>query len=116
MEWWTQAQSGLAFGLLGGAFGMLGAIGGTVIGVFGPRGRLKPVSYAVHIIGAGVGLAALVTGLVALVSRQPYHVWYPCLLLGVIGTGVCGGLFPVTRTTYRAAEHRMLEAEELRRA
>ena len=61
------------------------------------------------------GALSLVAGLVALASGQPYHVWYPLVLLGGIPTLVFGFLWPAMRQRYIQAEQRALAAEEIRR-
>lgn len=63
-----------------------------------------------------IGVMSLAAGIVALVVRQPYHVWYPLVLGGVILSVVPGCLLPVIRMRYRQAEARRMQAEELRRA
>ena len=67
-------------------------------------------------VTAVVGVVLLAAGLVGLLVGQPYVVYYPFLLLGLIMSAVFGGLYPVMRTRYRQAETRKLEAEALRRA
>jgi hypothetical protein len=63
----------------------------------------------------GVGVSCLVAGLTALTMGQPYGVYYPLLLIGLLGTCVMGGITPVIRMRYREAENRRLQAEDLRR-
>jgi hypothetical protein len=57
---------------------------------------------------------ALAFGVAAWVSGQPYGIWYPCLLMGVVLTVVVGGLLPVVYLRYRQADERRLKAEEFR--
>lgn len=114
--WWTQQQSGLLFGLLGAAVGLLGAVLGCCAFLI-RQGRAKPLVYGFHALGVVVGLAGLALGLAALIAGQPFHVWFPPLNLALVGLLVFGGLyFFVTRPHYRAAEHRKLEAASLRTA
>jgi len=63
-----------------------------------------------------IGLVCLTAGIVALVLRQPYHVWYPLLLGGFILSFCCGGLTPVLMLRYRQAEARRMQAQDLRRS
>jgi membrane protein implicated in regulation of membrane protease activity len=60
------------------------------------------------------GVAHLAVGLAALIARQPYAIWYPFLLFGVICTVVMGPLYPVVRRRYEDAEQRRIDAEALR--
>lgn len=112
--WWTGEQAGWIGGIGGSALGILGGLIGVVCGVLAPRGKGR--LFVLGLIGAVViiSLMILIVGLVALFSGQPYMVWYPCLLIGVLGTLIPGGLIPVIRMVYRQAEQRQLEARSLR--
>jgi hypothetical protein len=56
----------------------------------------------------------LAVGGYALLSGQPYGIWYPMLLCGAIFTVVMGSLFPVVRHRYQEAEMRRITAESIR--
>ena len=114
--WWTAQQAGWLGGIGGTVCGVFGALLGTVGGICAPRGKCKGL---VHLLIMGplcLGALWLVAGVVAIVMGQPYHVWYPLVLLGGITTFVFGALLPVFRARYRQADVRRLEAEELRRS
>ena len=100
--WWTEQQAGT----IGGVLGCLGGLLGSLIGV--SAGCRK---FTLSRIFCGIGLAAgtvsLVAGLVALSVGQPWHVWYPLLLVGFISMTVCGPLL--------ALGFRLSQADELRR-
>lgn len=115
VEWWSQQMAGLIGGLGGGGFGALGGILGAAAGILAPRGRGKPVIVGAMTSIVVIGVAALVSGIVAVTGGQPYHVWYPLVLIGGILTVVVGSLIPVVMLRYRQAEARRLDAEELRR-
>jgi hypothetical protein len=114
--WWTAQASGLIGGLGGAMAGLVGGLLGAAIGMLAPRGIGRRWVVGMQLALVGVGAVSLVAGAVAVVSGQPYHVYYPLLLLGLILTLVMGCLIPVVRRTYAQAEARRLEAEELRRA
>ena len=101
--------------ILGSGVGILGGIYGTVLGICAPRGAARGFVFALHWGLVALGSLLAITGVVALTRGQPYGVWYPLLLSGVILTLVVGCLTPVLRLRYRQAEHRRLEAEEFRR-
>jgi len=111
--WWT-----------GETAGWIGAIGGTTIGLVGAaigcmgvlvhRGKAKRIVLGLMCSMVIVCLGILALGIVALTLGQPYAVWYPCLLLGLIGSFVPGCLVPVILAQYRHAERRQLEASSLR--
>jgi hypothetical protein len=115
-EWWTSSQGGWIGGLGGSGIGLLGALLGCLAGICAPRGKLKGLVLGLAGGLVALGLVCLVTGIAALILRQPYHVWYPLALAGFILTFVCGGLLPVLLLRYRQAEARRMQAQDLRRS
>ena len=116
IPWWTDQQGAYVGGIAGSVVGILGAVMGGLCGMCVPYGRCKGLVYGLSAFMLGGGIIALVTGVTAVLLDQPYAVYYPPLLLGFICTTVVGGLIPVIRRRYREADHRRLEAEELRRS
>jgi hypothetical protein len=114
--WWTDQEAGLFGGIAGGALGVLGGVLGTIAGICAPRGKCKSIVYGVVALMIAAGIISLITGVAALVLNQPYGVYYPPLLLGIICTMVSGFLIPLVRQRYREADNRRFEAEELRRS
>jgi hypothetical protein len=114
-EWWSQ-QDGALIGAIGGsAIGILGALFGSLVGYFAPRGKCKGFIIPFHLALVIIGAATLCAGITALILKQPYHVWYPLTLCGFILTVVLGCLFPVVSKRYADADRRKLDAEQLRR-
>ena len=114
--WWN-AHDGNLIGAYGGAaIGVLGGILGTAAGILAPRGRAKGFIVGAFVGMSLVGAAVLCAGVVALATGQPWHVWYPLVLIGGIVVIVLPMQLPALRARYRQAEMRRLEAEELRRA
>jgi hypothetical protein len=62
-----------------------------------------------------LGVASLGLGAYALACGQPYGIWYPPLLLGVIFTLVIGVNLPIVRRRYAEAEARKMEADAIRK-
>jgi hypothetical protein len=58
----------------------------------------------------------LLAGFVFLLQNKPYAQWYPCLLSGIIGTAVFGGLWGMIKRTYMAAEMRRMQAADMSRS
>ena len=104
--WWTDQQGGLVGGIAGSLLGLLGAVIGVVAG--SPKFRF--LSVPLHVLGIAVGVCSLITGIVAVSTGQPYHVFYPLLLIGTLAVVI----FPVTLITTsrvrREVEVRQMEA------
>jgi hypothetical protein len=116
IPWWTDQDAGYIGGIGGSLLGVLGGTLGTVAGVCAPRGKCRALVIGMTLLMIGVGGISLIAGVAAYSSDQPYAVYYPLLLVGIISTIVPGGLLPVIRKRYREADGRRLEAEEFRRS
>lgn len=113
--WFDENMFGaLVGGIGGGAGGSLCGLWGGMVGWLAPRGKgrawLIPIGWAF----VGVGMLSLVFGLYALAAGQPYGIWYPLLLIGLILGGLVAGLMPVVYKRYAEAEARRLQAEDFR--
>ena len=104
--WWTDQ----AAGWIGGIGGSIGGTLGALIGVLAGLGKARRFVIALTMVLIGMGVASIVTGLVALVLCQPYAVYYPLLLLGIIATAVCGGNLPGFLRRYQQSELRKIAA------
>jgi Ca2+/Na+ antiporter len=115
--WWSGANSGMIGGLFGAGIGILGGFVGSLVGILAPRGVGRSFVLGGIFLMILTCVLSLITGLFALLlAGQPWHVWYPLVLLGAIGIVVFGCLFPVVTRLYRHAEQRQLEASALRGA
>lgn len=114
--WWTEATAGWVGAFAGGGLGALAGIYGAAAGCLAPRGKCRGLMLSVHVTLIVLGVVALGVGGVALAMKQPYHVYYPLLMIGFVLTIVMGCLFPVIRMRYRQAEIRKLDAAAIRGA
>jgi len=57
-----------------------------------------------------IGGVALVAGVVALIMSQPYAVWYPMILVGIICPALGMGLTGTIRRRYDEVELRKMAA------
>ena len=115
--WFDPQQFGTYFGAFGGAaVGLLGAFFGGFGAWAAQRGRYRVLVLGSMAAVGGLCALFLLAGLAALIMGQPYGVWYPLSLIGLIGGGCFLGLLPVMRKRYAAAESRRMEAAALRRS
>ena len=106
--WWTET-TGTWLGSLGGAvLGVTCGVFGALVGTLSPRGIARRAILTSHVCLLGIGILMALAAVVALVTSQPYHVWYPLALMGGMLTLVLGILLPVVRRRYAEAEARRL--------
>jgi len=67
----------------------------------GPIEARRPAALALGVSG----LFLLAAGIAALALGQPYAVWYPLVLLGVLDPALGFGLLPVVRRRFEKREH-----------
>ena len=101
--WWSDQSAGWIGGF-GGAF--LGCFA-SFIGWLAARGRAPGFVLGSLKVLIVFGAAATVAGLTAAAIGQPYGVWYPLLLMGVLSVVI----FPLQLRSFRQRFHEM----ELRR-
>ena len=113
--WWNEAV-GTYIGAFGGAgIGVVCGTFGGVAGMLAQKGTGRAFVLGFHLTVTVLGALVLLAGIVAVVMGQPYHVFFPLLLLGGITTAVMAPLYPVMKQRYAEAESRRLEAEAIRR-
>ena len=108
--WWSDRQAGLLGGIVGGGLGLLGGL----IGWLASRGRGRGFVLAASAAIVALGALAAAAGIVALLRAQPYGVWYPLVLLGVLSLGVMGLGHRRLRARYDEVELRRLRALDVR--
>ncbi len=108
--WWSAQTGGWIGGVAGSVMGVLGAL----IGVLASLGRGRRLVLA-GLVALGVsGLLLLTLGALALALGQPYEVWYPLLLMGVIDSVVPFSLLPSVRRRFEELELRRMRALDAR--
>lgn len=104
--WRSDRSAGWVGGIGGGVLGLLGALVGLLAG----RGRARRVVFGLLMTILIVGGTSLFLGIVAVTIGQPYGVYYPLLLCGVIATLVPLTLMPQMKRRYEELELRRMSA------
>ena len=107
--WWSDQTAGWIGGIGGSVLGCLGGLIGTLAGA----GKARRLVLALAQAMLAFGVVCLVAAGVALISRQPYAVWYPLALGGGVCTLVMGSLSPGLRRRYAEIELRKMAAMDL---
>lgn len=104
--WWPVTWSGWIGGGAGAFFGCFGGL----LGMLSQKGRARGFVVTSSYVLIAIGTVCLIAGIIALALSQPYHVFYPLLLLGVILTTVMLGTRKQMHASYQAAEERRMAA------
>ena len=105
--WWPEQTAGLIGGILGS---FLGVFLGCVIAPLMAAGRARHFVFIALGATAGCGLLALIVGIAAVSVGQPYHVWYPAVLLGGMSVFFGAGGFCMALQRYRQHDLRRMSA------
>ena len=108
--WWTERDAGWIGGVGGCIVGLLGAL----IGILGGFGKARRFVMLLTTAVVGLGMLCLVVGAAAFALGQPYAVYYPLVLFGIIATAVFGGNLPILRRRYQQIELRRMTAMDSR--
>lgn len=97
--------------------GWIGGIGGTLLGVWGAligivsaRGKARGFAIGSAKALLFIGIASLIAGILALSMAQPYAVYYPLLLLGVIIVAVMAMLRRTLSARYEQLELKRMQS------
>ena len=105
-QWWSPRDAGWIGAILGTALGCLGALVGTLTS----KGKARALVLGALKLTAVVGVALLAAGIAAITTKQPYHVYYPLLLLGLLGTVIPLGVLKTCRKRFEEMELRKMAA------
>lgn len=104
--WWSDRSAGLVGGWGGAIFGCLGGL----IGTLNSLGKGRAFIIAVMKVQVALGAACAVAGIVAVAQHQPYGVYYPLLLLGILLTTINASLLPTVRKRFQELELRRMQS------
>ena len=103
-SWWTPQQADLIGGIGGSVIGCFGAL----LGLLASKGKSRNFVLATMKIFIALGILLTIAGFAAVVSKQPYAVWYALLLPGVILTLVFSLNLPSVQRRYDELEIRRM--------
>jgi len=103
-SWWSSRQGGMIGGIGGSIIGCFG----TLIGLLARKGKARRFVLAITKIFIGMGIFLTIAGLVAVMLKQPYAVWYALLLPGIIVTSVFGANLRTIQKRYDDLEIRRM--------
>jgi hypothetical protein len=103
-SWWSPQQIGLIGGIGGSVIGCFGAL----LGLLASKGKARNFVLTTMKIFIALGILLTIVGFVAVVSNQPYAVWYALLLPGVILTLVFSLNLPSIQRRYDELEIRRM--------
>ena len=109
-QWWSERTAGLGGGLLGALLGCVGAL----VGWLSSKGRARGLVLGLMKALAGLGIATVLIGVVALLRGQPWVVYHPLHLIGFLCALIFGLLLRPTRRRYEALELRRMRAADVR--
>ena len=105
-QWFSSRSAGLMGGIGGGLLGLWGAL----IGVLASRGKARAFVLGSANVLLFIGIASLVGGIAALAISQPYVVYYPLLLIGIILVFVIGKLRVTLAARYEEIELKRMQS------
>lgn len=112
--WWSESFSAWIGSIGGAGCGVVVGGLGAISGALAPRGIGRKWILSLYILIVVVCVLTAGAGIYAVSTGQPYRVWFPLVLIGVIGTLVELPLFFVVRHRYTQAEMRKMDAGEFR--
>ena len=104
---WFSARVAALFGAVGGS---IVGLWGALIGLLASRGKARGFVLGSSKLLLACGVVCLLGGIVALATDQPYAVYYPLLLIGIILVFVLGGLIRNLPKRYEALELQKMRA------
>lgn len=105
-QWFSSRNAGL----LGGIGGALLGLWGALIGIVSSRGKARGFVLASANAMLVIGIVCLVGGVAALATAQPYAVYYPLLLIGIILVAVMGKLRGTLSDRYEQLELKRMQS------
>lgn len=104
--WWSTRQAGLVGGIAGTILGCMGAL----VGMLSSLGRMRKLAQGTAYSMLVIGLCSLSAGITAISVGQPYAVYYPLMLIGILGTLVPTFVLRAVRLRFQALDMRRMNS------
>ena len=111
--WFDEKTAGIIGGILGSVIGIWG--GGVLGGMswFYIKKGWKKLACSLYIFTIAAGFVLLGIGITGLLFKQPWYVWWPFFLCGLITTVVIGSLLLVLLRLFAQREQQIMEIHDL---
>jgi hypothetical protein len=106
--WWSDRAAGFIGGLGGALVGCLGGLIGWLVS----RGKARTFVILLTVLLVCLGGLCALAGIIAVALRQPYAVYFPLLLGGVLLLGIFIPAFPKYRKRYEDVELRRMASAD----
>ncbi len=107
--WWSEPTSGLVYGIGGSLMGLCGGVIGALAGMGRARRLILPMMRTSAALGGVVALF----GLVALLSGQPFYIYFFALFFGIDICVIMLVLAPVVRRRFAESDLRRMESHDV---
>lgn len=107
--WW----SGRTAGIFGAVFGCIIGLMGALIGLFTSKGQARYFVMGSMSVMLGIGIVCLLITCIALIKSQPYVVYYPLGLAGMLCTVLSIFLRGSVKKRYQQIELRKMESIDI---
>jgi hypothetical protein len=97
----------------GTAMGCLAGLWGSVAGMLAPQGKGKGLVFGMAALLLGCAAVLVGLGLYALLTGQPYGIWYGLGFPGLLILVILIPLLIVVGNRYREAEQRRMAAQDI---
>ncbi|MBU1239209.1 hypothetical protein KKF84_13155 [Myxococcota bacterium] len=107
--WWSPGATSIIGALWGSLFGLFGVASAVLI----QKGRGKRFVLLTMVAAALLGLIATIVGVIAYYKDQPYDLYFPILLVGVLSMFLAPFIFTYAKQHYTELELRKMKAQDL---
>ena len=111
--WFEPYMSGWIGGIGGATIGTLASVWEIMAHKFASKTKYKKFIFVFFMAFVVTGVISLCVGIFALVTGQPYHVWYLFLFLGIFVPPIMTSRYMSVRKIYRQSELNKMNIDDL---